>query len=73
VDLEGAYVTAVPVSATAQVRPYRWALIGALVLCSTALIWYGFTIGVLLPDISDAGSLIAAWSSGPSAAAASSS
>lgn len=36
-----------------QVHPYRWALIGALVLCSTALIWYGFTIGVLLPDISD--------------------
>lgn len=36
-----------------EVRPYRWALIGALVLCSTALLWYGFTIGVLLPDISD--------------------
>src|SRR5262245_13622232 len=35
------------------VRPYRWVLITALVLCSTALVWYGFTIGVLLPDISD--------------------
>jgi len=35
------------------VQPYRWALIGALVLCSTSMLWYGFTIGVLLPDISD--------------------
>ncbi|HRC62512.1 MAG: MFS transporter [Dehalococcoidia bacterium] len=37
----------------AGVRPYRWLLIGALVLCSTSMLWYGFTIGVLLPDISD--------------------
>ena len=37
----------------AAVRPYRWALIGALVLCSSAMLWYGFTIGVLLPDISE--------------------
>jgi predicted MFS family arabinose efflux permease len=36
-----------------QIVPYRRMLIGALVLCSTALVWYGFTIGVLLPDISD--------------------
>ena len=35
------------------VQPYRWALIGALVLCSLALVWYGFTIGVMLPDISE--------------------
>jgi predicted MFS family arabinose efflux permease len=35
------------------VVPYRWVIIGALVLCPTALVWYGFTIGVLLPDISD--------------------
>ena len=35
------------------VHPYRWALIGALVLCSLALVWYGFTIGVMLPDISE--------------------
>ena len=37
----------------APVHPYRWALIGALVLCSMALVWYGFTIGVLLSDISE--------------------
>ena len=35
------------------VHPYRWALIGALILCSLALIWYGFAIGVMLPDISE--------------------
>ncbi len=46
-------MTATLASATGPVSPYRWVLIGALVLCSTALVWYGFTIGVLLPDISD--------------------
>jgi len=40
------------VSRAPAVQPYRWALIGALVLCSLALVWYGFTIGVMLPDIS---------------------
>jgi predicted MFS family arabinose efflux permease len=50
--IEGANV-ANPSPGEGAVRPYRWALIGALVLCSTAMLWYGFTIGVLLPDISD--------------------
>jgi predicted MFS family arabinose efflux permease len=40
-------------TASGNVVAYRWVIIGALVLCSTALVWYGFTIGVLLPDISD--------------------
>jgi len=41
------------VTTPGRVSAYRWVLITALVLCSTAMVWYGFTIGVLLPDISD--------------------
>ena len=32
--------------------PYRWVLLLGLVFCSWAIIWYGFTIGIMLPDIS---------------------
>jgi DHA1 family inner membrane transport protein len=32
---------------------YRWVLMGGLVLCSWGILWYGFTLGVLLPDMSD--------------------
>jgi len=42
--VEAAWVAEAEMQAAA-VRPYRWVLVGALVLCSTALLWYGFTIG----------------------------
>lgn len=32
---------------------YRWVLMGGLVLCSWGMLWYGFTLGVLLPDMSE--------------------
>lgn len=45
--------SASPASAAAAPAPRgRWTLILALPLCSSAILWYGFTIGVLLPDIS---------------------
>lgn len=39
-------------AASASPAGWRWTLILALPLCSSAILWYGFTIGVLLPDIS---------------------
>jgi len=34
-------------------HPYRWVLMGGLVACSWGVLWYGFTLGVLLPDMRD--------------------
>ena len=34
-------------------HPYRWVLLGGLVACSWGVLWYGFTLGVLLPDMRD--------------------
>ena len=34
-----------------QSTRYRWVLLLGLPICSSAVLWYGFTIGILLPDI----------------------
>lgn len=34
-----------------QSTRYRWVLLLALPICSSAVLWYGFTIGLLLPDM----------------------
>ena len=34
-----------------QSTRYRWVLLLGLPLCSWAVLWYGFTIGILLPDM----------------------
>lgn len=38
-------------STSAEPRPYRWLLLGAVVFCAWGVMWYGFTLGVLLPEM----------------------
>lgn len=42
-----------PTTPAPKLHAYRWVLMGGLVLCSWGMLWYGFTLGVLLPDMSE--------------------
>ena len=46
-------MTASDASPPAAISRDRWLLIGGLTACSLAMMWYGFAIGLLLPDMSE--------------------
>ncbi len=41
------------VSTNVTPHPYRWVLLGGLILCAWGVLWYGFTVGILIPDMRD--------------------